>query len=137
MKLIQPLQLAHCDVHKDDSTRFCSVFRRLNKDTNICKYPPVNPASWFDKLHRAHFFTSLDLKSAYWSITMAVEDKEKAVFTVRSGKREFSTTLFGLTNAVATFCMLWTNFSQGYNGNVIYVSSMTFLYSHLQIFSFT
>ena len=67
---------------KDGTTRFCIDFRKLNKDTKICKHPLTNPQSCFDKLHNAYFFTSLDLKAAYWSIPMAEEDKEKTAFTV-------------------------------------------------------
>ena len=91
---------------KDGTPRFCIDFRKLNKDTKICKYPLTNPQSCFDKLHNAYFFTSLDLKAAYWSIPMAEEDKEKTAFTIRSAKYEFNVMPFGLTNAVATFCAL-------------------------------
>ena len=71
-----------------------------------CKYPLTNPYSCFDELGKSFFFTSLDLASAYWSIPLAEDDKEKTAFTVRSGKYEFTVMPFGLTNAVATFCAL-------------------------------
>ena len=74
--------------------------------TKVCKYPLTNPYSCFDELGKAFYFTSLDLASAYWSIPLADEDKEKTAFTVRSGKYEFTVMPFGLTNAVATFCSL-------------------------------
>jgi hypothetical protein len=61
----------------------------------------------FDELGKAFYFTSLDLASAYWSIPLADEDKEKTAFTVRlNGKYEITVMPFGLTNAVATFCSL-------------------------------
>ena len=68
--------------------------------------PLSNPYSCFEKLNNAYYFTSLDLVSAYWSIPMSEEDKEKTAFTLRSGKYEFNVMPFGLTNAVATFCAL-------------------------------
>jgi len=91
---------------KDGSIRFCIDFRELNKVTKVCKYPLTNPYSCFDELGKSFFFTSLDLASAYWSIPLAEDDKEKTAFTVRSGKYEFTVVPFGLTNAVATFCAL-------------------------------
>ena len=86
---------------KDGSIRFCVDYRRLNKATKVCKYPLTNVSSCFDKLKDSYYFTSLDFQSAYWSVPMAEEDKEKTAFTVRSGKFEFNVMPFGLTNAVA------------------------------------
>ena len=91
---------------KDGTIRFCIDFRGLNKLTKISKYPLNNPQSCFDALGGAYYFTSLDLLSAYWSVPLGEEDKEKTAFTVRSGKLEFNVMPFGLTNAVATFCAL-------------------------------
>ena len=91
---------------KDSPTRFCIDYRKLYKDTKINKYPLTNPVSWCEKLHRSFYFTSLDLASAYWSVPLHEESKEKTAFTVRSGKYDFTVMPFGLTNAVATFCAL-------------------------------
>ena len=91
---------------KDGSIRFCVDYRQLNKVTKKSKYPLTNPYSCFEKLSGSYYFTSLDLVSAYWSVPMAEEDKEKTTFTLRSGKYEFNVMPFGLTNAVATFCAL-------------------------------
>ena len=91
---------------KDGSIRFCVDYRKLNKVTKTCKYPLTNVSACYDKLLESYYFTSLDFQSAYWSVPMAEEDKEKTAFTVRSGKFEFNVMPFGLTNAVATFCHL-------------------------------
>ena len=91
---------------KDGGIRFCIDFRGLNKLTKVAKYPLNSPQTCFDALSGAHYFTSLDLLSAYWSVPLSDEDKEKTAFTLRSGKYEFNVMPFGLTNAVATFCAL-------------------------------
>ena len=102
-----PYNLPIVMVQKNDgSTLFCIDYRKLNKDTKVSKYPLTNPVSCFEKLHGSFYFTSLDLASAYWSVPMHEESKEKTAFTVRSGKYEFNVMPFGLTNAVATFCAL-------------------------------
>ena len=99
---------------KDGSIRFCVDYRKLNKDTKICKYPLTNVSACHDKLHGSHYFTSLDFQSAYWSVPMADEAKEKTAFTVRSGKIEINVMPFDLTNAVATFCHLMDKRFAGY-----------------------
>ena len=71
---------------KDGSIRFCVDYRRLNKATKVCKYPLTNVSSCFDKLRDSYFFTSLDFQSAYWSVPMAEEDKEKNSLYCTFGK---------------------------------------------------
>ena len=104
---------------KDGSIRFCVDYRRLNKVTKTCKYPLTYASSCYDKLHESYYFTSLDFQSAYWSIPMAEEDKEKTAFTVRSGKFEFNVMPFGLSNAVATFCHLMDKLFAVYQWNFL------------------
>ena len=91
---------------KDGSVRFCVDFRKLNKVTKTQSYPMTNPYSCFDELGKAFCFTTLDLASAYWSVPMEEDDKEKTAFSTRSGKWEFNVMPFGLKGAVATFCTL-------------------------------
>ena len=48
-------------------------------------------------------FSSLDIRSGYWQIDLAPEDKTKTVFTIGQGLWQFQVMLFGLCNAPATF----------------------------------
>jgi len=45
----------------------------------------------------------LDAASAYWSVPVANEDREKTAFSVPRGNFEFNVTLFGLCNAGASY----------------------------------
>ena len=104
---------------KDGSVKFCIDYRQLNKVTKQSKYPLTNPYSCFEKLHNVFYFTSLDLVSAYWSIPMAEDYKEKTAFTLRPGKYEFNVMSFGLTNAVATFCALMDKLFSSYQWDFV------------------
>ena len=88
---------------KDGSKRFCVDFRRLNKITKKNSYPLPLIDDILALLGKAKFFTSLDLKSGYWQVSMEEKDKEKTAFACHRGLFEFNVMPFGLSNAPAVF----------------------------------
>ena len=48
-------------------------------------------------------FTSLDCTAGYWQVPLREEDQEKTAFITHCGIYYWLSTLFGLTNAPATF----------------------------------
>ena len=62
--------------------RFCIDFRKLNSRTKRDAYSLPRIEEMYDCLHGARWFSSLDIKSAYWQVGVDEADKEKTVLSV-------------------------------------------------------
>ena len=70
---------------KDRSVRFCVDYRRLNSVTQFDVYPLPRIDETFEALSGARFFTTLDLLSGYWQVSLTPEARLKSAFAVQSG----------------------------------------------------
>ena len=88
---------------KDQSYRFVVDYRGLNDVTKKDAYPAADCREILDKLDGSQFFSFLDGASAYWSVPVREQDKEKTAFAVPRGQYEMNVMAFGLCNSQSTY----------------------------------
>ena len=81
---------------KDQSLRFVLDFNDVTKKDT---YPLPLIQDVIDRMGGSVFWTKLDAASAYWSMPLEENSKEKTAFLVPRGKFEFNVTPYGLCNA--------------------------------------
>ncbi|CAB0030668.1 unnamed protein product [Trichogramma brassicae] len=88
----------------DGSKCFCIDYRDLNKVTKKDAYAVPNIDHILDKLRRARYITTIDLKSAYFQIKIEESSKRFTAFAIPgSGLYQFLRLPYGLCNAPASF----------------------------------
>lgn len=88
---------------KNGKIRLCIDYRKLNTRTIKDAYALPNIEEAFSALCGAKWFSVMDLKSGYYQVEMAEEDKPKTAFTCPLGFYEFNRMPQGVTNAPSTF----------------------------------
>ena len=88
---------------KDGSLRYCVDFRDLNARTVRDVFPLPLIDECLDTLAGTQYFSTLDMASGYWQISIDPADRHKTAFLTRDGLFHHVRMGFGLTNAPATF----------------------------------
>lgn len=103
-----PVTLAY---KKDEGrkSRLCIDFRKLNKLVVPECFPFPTIQDVIEKVVNCEYFTVLDINSAFWCISMKLQDREKTSFITKYGKFMFRVLPFGLKNAPATFQRILSN----------------------------
>ena len=81
---------------KDGGTRFCVEYRRLNLATVKDAYPLPRIDDTLDMLAGKRWFSTLDLASGYWQVSLSLEARCKTAFATHSGLFQFRVMPFGL-----------------------------------------
>lgn len=88
---------------KNGNVRMCVDYRTLNSRTVPDQYTTPRVDDALDCLTGSEWFTVLDLRSGYYQIAVAEEDKEKTAFICPLGFYQFERMPQGVSGAPATF----------------------------------
>jgi len=88
---------------KDGTLRFCIDYCRLNSVNKQDSYPLPLIDNCLNALSGSSLYSTLDLRSRYYNISIAEEDRDKSAFVTRSGCYRFTVMPFGLTCAPSVF----------------------------------
>ncbi|KAK9731330.1 RNase H-like domain found in reverse transcriptase [Popillia japonica] len=88
---------------KNGDKRICIDYRRLNSIVKTDKYPLRLVDDQLDRLDGKRYFTSLDLKSAYYQMPLQQESRDRTAFVTPDGHYQFTPLPFGLVNGPAVF----------------------------------
>ncbi len=88
---------------KNDTKQLCVNYRQLNKITKQNSYLLLLIEELQDRLDRAEWFTSLNLKEAYYWVQMKKDKEWKTAFWTRYEHYKYTIMLFELKNALVTF----------------------------------
>lgn len=91
------------DKKKDGSLRPCIDYQALNDITVKSKYPLPLIDVAFGPLHKAPFFSKLDLQNTYHLVRICEGDEWKTAFNTPLGHYEYLDMSFGVTNAPVVF----------------------------------
>ena len=87
--------------------------RQLNDATVKDAYPLPRIDDTLDMLAGKQWFSTLDLASGYWQVSLSQDARAKTAFATHSGLFQFRVMPFGLCNAPATFERLMDRVLQG------------------------
>lgn len=106
---------------KDGSFRLCVDYRRLNDATISDAQPMGNLHEMVRGMKGARVFTTLDLKSGYWQLSLKPEARKYTAFRTQRGLFQFRVLPFGLKNSPATFVRLMGEVLKGLIGDFVEV----------------
>ena len=113
---------------KDNKTRFCIDFRKVNSLTISDATPIPDQERIFTKLSRAKYFTKLDLTKGYWQVPISKDSRKYTAFQAGNKLYEFNTMAFGLKNAPATFNRMMAKLL-GHRSDVVYFFDDVLIFS--------
>lgn len=88
---------------KDGTDRMCIDYRALNKNIERERYPLPLIEDQIDKLGRAKYFISIDMKNGFYQIPVSPNSIKYTAFITPDGHYEFLKMPFGICNGPSVF----------------------------------
>lgn len=88
---------------KDGSDRLCVDYRSLNKIIERDTYPLPLIEDQIDKLGKAKFYISIDMKNGFYQIPVSKDSSKYTAFSTPDGHYEFIKMPFGICNGPSVF----------------------------------
>lgn len=89
---------------KGGGIRFCVDYRALNSKVRADSWTLPNVEESMTSLHGNSYFTSLDMKEAFWSVPLDEESRQYTAFQTPDGLMQYRRVPMGLKTASAVFC---------------------------------
>lgn len=109
---------------KDGADRMCIDFRALNKILEKDKYPLPLIEDQIDRLGKAKFFISLDMKNGFYQIPVSPDSIKYTAFVTPTGHYEFLKMPFGICNGPAVFQKAITKAISHLNFVLVYIDDI-------------
>ena len=110
------------DVYRLQEVNQSLVTARNNNNSKVIStFPLPKIQELLGRLNNCKYFSSLDLHSGYYHISLTEEAKKKTAFVTSDGKYQWNIVLFGLATAISTFQYLMSKVLTGLN-------NFTFMY---------
>src|SRR6266516_3879647 len=87
----------------DNTPRITLDYRCLNEKTYRDSYPLPHISACLDSFKGASYFSILDLRSSFYQVPLAMEDRDKTAFLTRRGQWRFTRLPMGTCNSPITF----------------------------------
>src|SRR3989442_12581296 len=87
----------------DKTARITLDYRHLNNLTYKDSYPLSNIQDCLDAFKGSIYFALLDLRSSFYQVPLAEEDRDKKAFITRRGQFRFRSMPMGISNAPSCF----------------------------------
>jgi len=92
-----------CLVMKNGQLRFAIDYRHINAITTIPSYPMPRVDACLDSLGNSTWYSTMDLRAAFWQVKQAEHDAPKTAFITRTGCYQFTRLAFGLSGSPGLF----------------------------------
>ena len=110
--------------------RFCFDLRKLNSVTRLDTFPLPNMSETLDRLANSSYYSTLDMVSGYWQLSLNPHDRCKTSFAIPGvGTYMFQVMCFGLKNAPGSFSRLMETVLRGlqYEKCLVYLDDIIVL----------